>query len=139
MNLNTRKIWYLFFGAGGYLVAIPAILGFIASGIAVLLGEVASLDLFLATLGGFIGLSAATYTWLNLPIIKLSMKAWLTLGITTGCGSSLAAITIVWAWPPAFLNGDFWDIWIGSYFYFLPPIVGAMLICEIWLTRKSSS
>ncbi|MCF6442118.1 hypothetical protein L1077_22075 [Pseudoalteromonas luteoviolacea] len=136
MNLTTRKLWYLFFGAGGYLAGIPAILGLTASGISVLLGEVASLDLFVVTLGGFIGLSTATFTWLNLPISKLKIKAWLTLGITVGCGSSIAALTIVWTWPPVFLNGDFWDISIGSYVYFLPPIVGLILICEIWLAEK---
>lgn len=139
MNLSTRKLLYLVMGSGGFLIAFPAALGFIASGIALILGETMSMDLFLVTLGGFIGLGTATYTWLSLPIYKIKIRVWLTIGITIGCASSLAALILVWVWPPAFFNGSFVEIVIGIYLYMVPFAVGLMLICEIWLTMGAKT
>ena len=128
MHLYQRKILYLICGAGGFFIAIPALLGLFAASIALLFGEFSSLDLFLVTLGGLIGLGSATYTWVNLPICKLQNRVLAILGLSIGCMSLVAAITIVWVWPPAFFSGSVWDIAIGSYLYLLPGIVGLLLI-----------
>ncbi len=128
---------YLICGAGGFFIAIPALLGFLGAGIALLLGDFTSLDLFLVTLGGLIGLGAATYAWVHLPIHKLQNRILATIGISIGCVSLAAALTCVWVWPPTFFNGSFSDIAIGSYLYLLPGIVGLVLIFEISLNQSS--
>lgn len=136
MNLSRRKLLYLILGAGGVLLSFPALLGLFAGLISILLGEFDSLDIVLVATGGLIGLYSSIRTWLELPLTLVRFKLYYSVGIALGCLSLLCTLFFVWSWPPAFLSGSGWDIFIGSYMYFLPIIVGLALLIEMWVSFK---